>query len=80
QIARRLRDHALFVAYAPHDDPKYAISVIVEHGEGGSKAAAPVARDILAEALRIDSRRSPAYTQTASLGDGFGPGGGGRDR
>ena len=59
-IDRRLRDHALFVAYAPHDDPKYAISVIVEHGEGGSKAAAPVARDILAEALRIDARRSPS--------------------
>mgnify|MGYP001793942753 FL=1 len=67
-IARRLREHALFVAYAPHDEPKYAISVIVEHGEGGSKAAAPVARDIMAEAMRIDSRRSPAYTRSASLG------------
>ena len=71
-IARRLRDHALFVAYAPHDDPKYAISVVVEHGEGGSKAAAPVARDIMAEALRIDARRSPAYTRTASTNGGTG--------
>ena len=74
-IDRRLRDHALFVAYAPHDDPKYAISVIVEHGEGGSKAAAPVARDILAEALRMDSRRTPTYTRTASVGGGTTGGG-----
>lgn len=66
-IARRLRDHALFVAYAPHDDPKYAISVIVEHGEGGSSTAAPVARDIMAEALRLDARRQPVYTQTAAF-------------
>ena len=65
-IDRRLRDHALFVAYAPHDDPKYAISVVVEHGEGGSRAAAPVARDILAYALRTDSRRAPKYQRTAS--------------
>lgn len=41
------RDHALFVAFAPYDNPKYAISVVVEHGGGGSTAAAPVARDIL---------------------------------
>ena len=45
------RDHALFVAYAPYDAPKYAISVIVEHGGGGSTAAAPVARDIMLHAL-----------------------------
>jgi penicillin-binding protein 2 len=45
------RDHALFVGYAPYDDPKYAISVVVEHGGGGSKAAAPVARDIMLYAL-----------------------------
>nr|WP_070960090.1 penicillin-binding protein 2 [Hyphomonas sp. Mor2] len=73
-IARRLRDHALFVAYAPHDDPKYAISVVVEHGEGGSKAAAPVARDIMAEALRLDSRRSPSYLRTASVSGATGAG------
>lgn len=73
-IDRRLRDHALFVAYAPHDDPKYAISVVVEHGEGGSKAAAPVARDIIAEALRIDARRSPTYLRTASTGSSTGSG------
>ncbi|MEM7643460.1 MAG: penicillin-binding protein 2 [Pseudomonadota bacterium] len=47
----RRRDHALFVGYAPYDDPKYAVSVVVEHGGGGSKAAAPVARDIMLYAL-----------------------------
>jgi penicillin-binding protein 2 len=45
------RDHALFVGYAPHDNPRYAISVIVEHGGGGSTSAAPIARDILLQAL-----------------------------
>jgi len=41
------RDHALFVGFAPHDNPRYAISVVVEHGGGGSTAAAPIARDII---------------------------------
>ncbi|WP_299300800.1 penicillin-binding protein 2 [uncultured Litoreibacter sp.] len=41
------RDHALFVGFAPFDNPKYAISVVVEHGGGGSAAAAPIARDIM---------------------------------
>jgi len=45
------RDHALFVAYAPIEDPRYAVSVVVEHGGGGSAAAAPVARDIMMRVL-----------------------------
>ncbi|NKB19677.1 MAG: penicillin-binding protein 2 [Alphaproteobacteria bacterium] len=48
------RDHALFVAYAPVENPRYAISVVVEHGGGGSKVAAPIARDILHETLKRD--------------------------
>jgi penicillin-binding protein 2 len=48
------RDHALFVAYAPVDKPHYGIAVVVEHGGGGSKVAAPIARDILHETLRRD--------------------------
>ncbi|MEO1773554.1 MAG: penicillin-binding protein 2 [Pseudomonadota bacterium] len=44
------RDHALFVGYAPAEAPRYAIAVVVEHGGGGSKAAAPVARDVLMRA------------------------------
>ena len=45
------RDHALFVNFAPYDNPKYAVSVVVEHGGGGSKVAAPIARDITLQAL-----------------------------
>ncbi|PTV95526.1 peptidoglycan glycosyltransferase [Rhodobacter aestuarii] len=45
------RDHALFVCFAPVDNPKYAVSLIVEHGGGGSTAAAPIARDIMLFAL-----------------------------
>ncbi|MGB2166754.1 MAG: penicillin-binding protein 2, partial [Candidatus Puniceispirillales bacterium] len=43
----KFRDHALFTGYAPFDNPKYAIAVIVEHGGSGSSGAAPIARDIL---------------------------------
>ena len=54
------RDHALFVGYAPVDSPRYAVSVVVEHGGGGSKAAAPIARDLLREVQRRDPvRRGP---------------------
>ncbi|MEL6318707.1 MAG: penicillin-binding transpeptidase domain-containing protein, partial [Pseudomonadota bacterium] len=51
ELPWRLRDHALFVAYAPVAAPRYAISVVVEHGGSGSKSAAPIARDILIRAL-----------------------------
>ena len=45
------RDHALFVCFAPYTAPKYAVSVVIEHGGGGSAVAAPVARDIMLQAL-----------------------------
>jgi penicillin-binding protein 2 len=45
------RDHALFVAFAPFDKPRYAVSVLVEHGGGGSTAAAPIARDVMLQAI-----------------------------
>ncbi len=44
------RDHGLFVNFAPYDDPRIAVAVVVEHG-GGSKAATPIARDITLQAL-----------------------------
>lgn len=44
QVRERLRDHALFVGFAPSDNPKIAVAVIVENGGGGSSTAAPVAR------------------------------------
>jgi penicillin-binding protein 2 len=51
QLPWNRRDHALFVGYAPYDNPRYAVAVVVEHGGGGSTAAAPIARDILLRAL-----------------------------
>ena len=51
QLPWNRRDHALFVGYAPYDNPRYAVSVVVEHGGGGSTAAAPIARDALLRAL-----------------------------
>ncbi len=45
------RDHALFVGFAPYENPRYAVSVVVEHGGGGSTAAAPIARDIILRAM-----------------------------
>lgn len=45
------RDHALFVNYAPYDDPKVAVAVVVEHGGSGGATAAPIARDITGFAL-----------------------------
>ncbi|MDO5529190.1 MAG: penicillin-binding transpeptidase domain-containing protein, partial [Paracoccus sp. (in: a-proteobacteria)] len=51
QLPWNRRDHALFVCYAPYENPRYAVSLVVEHGGGGSTAAAPLARDILLFAL-----------------------------
>ncbi|MFL2814029.1 MAG: penicillin-binding protein 2 [Candidatus Puniceispirillales bacterium] len=48
------RDHALYVGYAPMEKPKYAISVIVEHGGSGSSKAGPIARDIMEATIQDD--------------------------
>ena len=54
ELPWRLRNHALFVGYAPHDNPKYAVAVLVEHGGGGSSVAAPIGAKLLREALKLD--------------------------
>lgn len=61
------RPHALFVAYAPHDQPRYALSVVVEHGNAGAAAAAPIARDIMLATLQRDpaNRAEPARVALA---------------
>jgi len=51
QIDYKDRDHALFVAFAPVSDPRYAISVVVEHGGSGSSAAAPIAKKVIKKVL-----------------------------
>jgi penicillin-binding protein 2 len=64
------RDHALFVAFAPVDAPRYAIGVVVEHGIGGAAVAAPIARDIMLECQRRDPSRSiPARLAESQAGD-----------
>ena len=46
EIEWEKRDHALFVGYMPHDKPKYAVSVVIEHGGSGASTAAPIAKQI----------------------------------
>ena len=68
-LPREWRPHALFVAYAPYDNPVFALSVIVEHGTSGSGAAAPLARDILVEAFqRLPITPAPRDPRVAELG------------
>lgn len=62
----RERDHALFVGYAPSDNPRYAVAVVVEHGGGGSKVAAPIARDLLLATQKRDPANRDALPETKS--------------
>ena len=62
------RDHALFVAFAPYKDPKYAISVVVEHGGSGGSTAAPIAKKIIKKVLdRHELREQVNYSQGDSV-------------
>ncbi|RMD69126.1 MAG: penicillin-binding protein 2 [Gammaproteobacteria bacterium] len=47
KIAKKLQDHALFIAFAPAEDPQIAVAVVVENGGSGSSAAAPLARQVM---------------------------------
>ena len=66
------RDHAVFVGYAPLAKPRYAISVVVEHGGGGSTVAAPIARDILLAAQRMDGTAPGGTARADRKGGGQG--------
>ena len=55
----KLRDHALFVGFAPYDDPKIAVVVIVEHGGFGARAAAPVALKVIETYLEKIEAKAP---------------------
>ena len=54
-VAERLRDHALFVAFAPVDNPAIAVAVLVENGESGGSTAGPVARAVM-DAWLLDGK------------------------
>jgi penicillin-binding protein 2 len=65
QIPYNDRDHALFVAYGPYKNPRYALSIIVEHGGSGSKAAAPMAKKLFKLIIDRDELREkqPNYEE-----------------
>jgi penicillin-binding protein 2 len=67
-IAWELRDNALFVCFAPVDKPRYACAVVVEHGEHGGSAAAPIAQAV----MRATLLRDPASRKTMSLAEANG--------
>jgi penicillin-binding protein 2 len=87
QVAERMRDHALFVAFAPLDAPQVAVAVVIENGESGSKVAAPVARAIIESVLGLDAPApapatpaapaAPAATPPGTLTAAAGSSGGG---
>ena len=51
EIEERKRDHALFIAFAPFDEPRIAVAVIVENGSSGSGVAAPIAKAVMDQYL-----------------------------
>jgi len=64
-IDERLRDHAWFVAFAPAEDPRIAVAVLVENGRSGSGTAAPIARKVMdAYLLRRFPEPAEPDTQT----------------
>lgn len=66
----QFRHHALFVGYAPMTNPRYACSVVVEHGVGGSSAAAPIVRDLLMLAQQRDPASKPIVAERVILEKG----------
>jgi penicillin-binding protein 2 len=69
-IAWKLKDHNLFIAFAPYDEPRYALSVIIEHGgQFGSSAAAPRAREVMRVALLKDPEIRARIEQPTPLPD-----------
>lgn len=63
------RDHALFIGYVPADAPRYAVSVVIEHGGGGGAAAAPLARDVIEAVLEIDPAGGTAGPPPSPAGE-----------
>ncbi len=66
----RDRNHALFVSFAPADTPRYALSVVVEHGRGGSITAAPISKKIMEAVLKLEpSLIEPSKIKKSKVGE-----------
>lgn len=63
----RARDHALFVGYAPTDNPRFAVSVLVQHGGGGAATAAPIGRALLDKAIELETTDQQEASATDTL-------------
>ncbi len=66
-VKKELRDHALFIAFAPADQPKIALAVLVENGGFGAQAAAPIARQVLDYYLLGKRPKAPAQPDEAAV-------------
>jgi penicillin-binding protein 2 len=73
RMAWQNRPNALFVGFAPYDQPRYATAVIVEHGNWGAQSAAPIARDLLTYALTNDPGGRDTPISPAPSGPGAPP-------
>jgi len=69
KVDERLRDHAWFIAYAPADKPRIALSVLVENGGFGAQAAAPIARRVLDYFITGETRDGGVALPGAVPGD-----------
>jgi len=69
EVRERLRDHSLYIAYAPADAPKIALAVLVENGGFGASAAAPIARQVLDYYLLGKRAGNPAPEDAEAPGD-----------
>jgi penicillin-binding protein 2 len=70
EVAERLRDHGLFIAFAPADDPTIAVAVVVENGRSGSGTAGPIARKVIDAYLLPESVAGPTTGTVASPATG----------
>lgn len=66
-MPREWRPHGLFVAFAPYDNPQYAISVVVEHGNSGGGSAAPLAKDVMTDVLNRFKPGAPTASTNAPV-------------
>lgn len=63
EIAKKLQDHALFIGFAPYENPRIAVALIVENGGSGGSVAAPIARKVMDQYLLNNTEEKPASTK-----------------